>query len=150
MNNHNPKSCTVCLLWLAVSTLCLNSSPAWAVPPTATYLFPAGARLGSTVTVTVGGSFERWPVQVWVNGKGVEAKAAKDKGKLTVTVSPDAIPGPYWFRFYDEQGASAPRTFLIGTLPEVVEHEPNDDLATAQKLESSNVVVNGRLARTGD
>jgi hypothetical protein len=100
--------------------------------------------------MTVGGSFERWPVQVWVSGTGIEVKSAKDKGKLTLTVRPDATPGPHWLRLYDEQGASAPRPFMVGTLPEVLEMEPNDDPATAHKLDCSTVVVNGRLSRPGD
>src|ERR1700722_2720077 len=74
------------------------SSSATAAPPTLTYLYPAGAQRGTTVEITAAGTFERWPVQVWVTGKGVEVKPAKDKGKLTVTVAADAVPGTYWLR----------------------------------------------------
>jgi hypothetical protein len=48
------------------------------------------------------------------------------------------------------QGASALRPFFIGTLPEVMEQEPNDDAKKPQQLPSSSVVVNGRLAKAGD
>src|SRR5581483_12149891 len=122
-----------------------------AAPPTLTYLFPAGAQQGKSVVLTAGGSFERWPVQVWVDRKGLDIKPAQDKkGQLTATVAADATPGTYWLRLYDEQGASALRPFLVGTLPEVLEQEPNDDPQKPQVLPSSSVVVNGRLERTGD
>jgi hypothetical protein len=123
---------------------------AQAAPPTLTYLFPAGAQRGQTIEVTAGGSFDPWPVQVWVDGKGIAVQAAKDKGKLSVTVAPDAVPGIYWIRLYNEQGATSPRPFLVGTLPEVLEQEPNDDPKKPQVLPSSEVTVNGRLERNGD
>ncbi len=122
-----------------------------AAPPTLTYLFPAGAQQGQSVVLTAGGSFERWPVQAWVDRKGVDIKPVADKkGQLSVTVAADAVPGIYWMRLYDEQGASALRPFLVGTLPEILEQEPNDDPKKPQELPSSCVVVNGRLERTGD
>src|SRR3954452_12015014 len=108
---------TSCWPGLSLACVVFTSASLSAAPPVATYLFPAGAQIGSTVTITVGGTFERWPVQVWVSGEGIEAKAGKEKGKLTLSVRPDAIPGAYWLRFYDEQGASVPRPFVVGTLP---------------------------------
>jgi hypothetical protein len=121
-----------------------------AAPPTLTYLYPAGAQRGQTVEVTAGGTFERWPVQGWADRPGVEVKAAKDRGKLTVTVAADAVPGTCWVRLYDEQGASTLRPFVVGTLPEVQEQEPNDDPRKPQALPSAAVVVNGRLEKPGD
>lgn len=115
-----------------------------------TSLFPAGTQRGKTVVVTAGGSFDSWPVQVWVDGKGVEAKAAKDKGKLSVAAAGDAVPGVYWLRLFNEQGASALRPFVVGTLAEVLEQEPNDDPKKPQVLASTTVTVNGRLEKTGD
>src|SRR5256885_11248728 len=99
------------------------SGPPWcnfahAAPPAVTSLFPAGGQRGTTVEVTAAGTFERWPVQAWASGRGLEVKAGKEKGKLTVTVAADATPGTYWLRLYDEQGASSPRPVLVGTLPE--------------------------------
>src|SRR5581483_2412519 len=108
-----------------------------------------GAQRGTTVEVTAGGTFERWPVKAWVSGQGVEVKPAGDKGKLSVTVAADAVPGTYWIRLHDEQGAGIPRPFVVGTLPEVLEREPNDDRRKPQVLEPS-VVVNGRLNPAGD
>src|SRR4051794_12721526 len=98
-----------------------------AAPPVVNYLFPPGGQRGTTVQVTAAGSFDTWPAKSWVSGHGVTVAAGKEKGKLTVTVSADAMPGTYWLRLYDDNGASAPRPFIVGTLPEVAEAEPNDE-----------------------
>src|SRR4051812_34577592 len=108
---------------LVAVCLVVRLPTASAAPPTLTHFFPAGAQQGSVVEVTAGGTFERWPVQAWADGKGVEVKAAKEKGKLSVSIALDAVPGIYWIRLYDEQGASALRPFVVGTLPEVLERE---------------------------
>jgi hypothetical protein len=121
-----------------------------AAAPTLTYLFPAGTQRGKTVEVTAGGAFERWPVQAWIDRKGVEIKPAAEKGLLTVTVAADAAPGTYWLRLFDDEGATALRPFLVGMLPEVLEQEPNDDFKKPQVLASTSVTVNGRLAKSGD
>ncbi len=121
-----------------------------AAPPTLTSLFPAGAEQGKTVEITAAGTFDRWPVRAWTDRKGIDIRPAKSRGKLTVTVAADAVPGTCWVRLYDYQGASALRPFIIGTLPEVMEQEPNDDPKKPQVLASPSVVVNGRLNKAGD
>lgn len=100
--------------------------------------------------VTATGTFERWPVRTWIDRVGIEFLPAPEKGKFTVRVQPDAPFGLYWVRFHDEQGAASPRPFVIGSLPEVLEVEPNDDRDKPQELDSSLVTVNGQLARSGD
>jgi hypothetical protein len=126
--------------------LCGESS---AAPPAITYLYPAGGQRGTTVEVTAGGTFERWPVQVWTSDKAVAATASKDKGKLSIVIAADAVPGVYWLRLHDEQGASTLRPFLVGTLPDVAEKEPNDEPAKAQAVKLP-AVVNGRIEKAGD
>jgi hypothetical protein len=122
----------------------------FAAPPTLTNLFPAGAQQGKTVEAIAGGAFARWPVQAWTDRQGVEIKPAKDKGKFTIAVAADAVPGVCWIRLHDEEGASELRPFLIGTLPEVMEKEPNDEATKPQTLAALPVVVNGRLEKAGD
>lgn len=138
---------------IAILTACLGFGPivpGFAAPPSATYLFPAGAQQGTTVSVAAGGTFERWPLQAAVHGKGLSVAVEKEKGKLTIAAAKDAEPGVYGIRLYDEQGASPLRPFLVGTLPEVLEQEPNDDVHRAQPLSSSAVIVNGRLSKMND
>jgi hypothetical protein len=117
--------------------------------PGVTHLFPAGGQRGTTVEVTAAGSFDTWPVGVWASRPGVTAVAGKEKGKLAVTVAADAVPGVVWLRLHDATGASGPRPFVVGTLPEVTESEPNDEPGKGQAV-SRSAVVNGRLGKPGD
>jgi hypothetical protein len=50
---------------------------------------------------------------------------------------------------HDKDGASVLRPFVVGTLPETVETEPNDGPEKTQAVEP-RVVVSGKLGRSGD
>lgn len=137
------------LLLLLVSLMGMSALPAQAAAPVLTHLTPSGGQQGTTGNVTALGTFDRWPVPVWCEHPGIQFKPLKDKGTLSVAISADVVPGAYLVRLYDEQGASALRPFLVGTLPETVEKEPNDDPKKPQTLAASSV-VHGRLDRAGD
>ncbi len=130
---------------LLTLTVC---SMADAAPPNITHLFPAGGQRGTKVSVVAAGTFA-WPVQVWAS-KGLTVTPGKQKGELTVAIAADVAPGVYWLRAHDKEGGGNLRPFLVGTLPEVAEKEPNDDPANAQPLKGPGVVVNGRLQKSGD
>jgi hypothetical protein len=100
--------------------------------------------------VTAAGGFSQWPVKVWTEGPGLEVRALPEKGKLAIAVAPDAPVGVHWVRLFDDEGATAPRPFLVGTLPEALEAEPNNDPTRPQRLDAPAVTVNGKLDRTGD
>jgi hypothetical protein len=121
-----------------------------AAPPQWKYMFPAGGQLGTPVEVEAHGTFDHWPLQAWVDRPGVSVQAQEAKGKFAVTVGSDAIPGLYWLRFYDPEGPTPLVPFIVGTLPGVVEQEPNNSSAKRQELSSPNVIVNGRLQSKGD
>lgn len=121
-----------------------------AKPPSLTSLFPAGGRQGTTTLVTAAGSFDHWPARGWAEVKGIHFVAAETKGKLWVSIDDDVPPGCYWVRLADDEGASPPRLFQVGTLPETSEVEPNNTLATAQRLVDQAVTINGKLSRGGD
>jgi hypothetical protein len=127
----------------------LLASPLLAAPPKVTHLFPAGGQRGQAVVVTAAGEFSNWPLQVWADRPGITAACEGEKGKLKIDVAADAVPGTYWLRLHDGEGASALRPFVVGTLPEVAEVETNDLPAKPQSVEP-RVVVNGRLAKNGD
>jgi hypothetical protein len=127
-----------------------TSAFSFGAPPNVTHLFPSGAKRGTTVEVTAGGTFERWPVKGWASDKGITVTPGKEKGVLSVAVAAEVAPGTHWIRLHDEEGASGLRPFLVGTLPEVAEQEPNDEAIRPQMLASLPVVVNGRLAKVGD
>jgi hypothetical protein len=99
--------------------------------------------------MTAAGAFERWPVQGTASDPGISLRAGKDKGRLSVTVASGVEPGRHWIWLHDEQGASVPQPFLVGTLPETIEREPNNEVKSAQKV-SLPVVVNGRLEKAND
>lgn len=139
-------------LLLLVFYPCLSvfiSGSAFSAPPSLTHLYPGGAQRGTTVDVTAGGAFDPWPVKVAVSGTGVTVTPGKDKGKLSVAVAKDAAPGVYWLRAHNAEGVSGPRPFVVGTLLDVAEKEPNDDTKKPQVIDG-NVVVNGRLEKGGD
>jgi Bacterial pre-peptidase C-terminal domain len=127
-----------------------GTPPCSAKPPTLTDLFPPGAARGQTAAVSASGTFDHWPVKGWITGPGVEIRAEKEKGKLSVTVAADAPSGLRWLRLYDEEGATALRPFVIGSLPEIVEVEPNDGPASPHRLDAGSTTVNGRLSKAGD
>lgn len=120
-----------------------------AAQPKVDHFFPAGGQRGQTVVVTAAGDFSTWPVQVWADQPGVTATAEQDKGKFSVAIAADATPGVVWLRAYNEEGAAALKPFVVGTLPEVEEAEPNDTPGKPQQV-AEKIVVNGRLANGGD
>lgn len=134
---------------LAGPTLLLLYGAALAAPPKVNNLFPAGAQRGQSITVTAAGDFSTWPVQVWSDRPGVTFTAEKDKGKFKVDVAGDAAAGMYWLRMQNADGASAPKPFVVGTLPEMAESETNDTTDKPQAVEP-RVVVNGKLGKTND
>jgi hypothetical protein len=121
-----------------------------AAAPAVDYLFPAGGRQGATVPVAAGGKFERWPVQFWADHPDLKADALPEKGKLTVYIGAAVTPGPHLVRLYDAEGPSAPLVFVVGTRPEVMEAEANDEVAKAQQVDALPVTINGRLEKSGD
>ena len=78
----------------------VGSAQSLAKPPALTELFPPGAGRGQSVTVNAAGTFDHWPVKAWIEGRGVEIRAEKEKGKLTAVVAADAGPGLRWVRLH--------------------------------------------------
>ncbi|MBC7822010.1 MAG: PPC domain-containing protein [Planctomycetaceae bacterium] len=122
---------------------------AFAAPPNVTALFPAGCQVGQSVEVTAQGALGDKP-QAWISREGVKLEFAESGNKFKVIVAENAAPGQCWIRGFNAEGASSLRPFVIGTLAEVAEKEPNNSAKEAQKLESSQVVVNGVLEKGGD
>ncbi|MBM3838680.1 MAG: hypothetical protein FJ398_12095 [Verrucomicrobia bacterium] len=124
--------------------------PVTAEVPTVNYVFPAGGKQGSTVEITVGGKLDPWPLSVCGDSPGLTFKTNEAKGKFTLEISTNAPIGPHLIRFYNAEGASATRCFVVGHLDEQLEKEPNDSPDKAQALEKLPIVLNGRLDKTDD
>ncbi len=125
-------------------------SQARGAAPDVKSLFPAGAAAGSTVEVVAAGTLKPWPPKVRVSGEGVRFEPLKDEGKFRVVVEAGTAPGVRWIRFYNDDGAAAPRGFIIGAVPEVAETETNDTGDDGVKRIERPTTINGRLAKAGD
>ena len=91
-----------------------------AAPPQLEILVSSGRRKSATtVDIEAHGKFDHWPVQAWVDRPGVTLAPKEEKGKFAATVAADAMPGVYWLRFYDAEGATPPCPLLLAHLPEV-------------------------------
>src|SRR3954464_12110527 len=91
----------------------LGPPPSGAAEPVLKQLFPLGGQRGTTVAVTVTGTAEPWPPQVWADTPGLAFRAETAKGKLTVEIAKDAPLGPHLVRLFNGQGASLPRFFFV-------------------------------------
>ena len=129
--------------WFLLLLAAFASTPALAAAPVLSHLFPAGGQRGTKVAVTATGTFT-WPVQV--QAPGVEVTVGADSGKLEITIPADLPTDRVWIRLTNAEGVSAPYPFLINTLPEVNETEPNNRLGEAGKLPEGPVLVNGVLS----
>jgi hypothetical protein len=134
----------------SIVLLLAGTIPAAAGPPTLDGLFPPGGHRGQTVAVKAAGSFGTWPVKVWTEDEAIAVSPLPEKGKLSIAIAPGARVGVHWLRLFDDEGATALRPFLVGTLPEVAETEPNDDPTQPQRLAAACVTINGKLDRNGD
>lgn len=123
--------------------------PLSAAPPKVNYLFPAGVPRAPSTVVTAAGEFSQWPGQAWSSQPGVQFTPEAEKGKWRVTVAEGVSPGLVFVRMYDNEGAAALRPFMIGTVPEGEETEPNDspEKANAAPLP---MTWNGKLGKGGD
>lgn len=128
----------------------LAALPLAAAEPALTHLYPVAGQQGTTVSVSVAGKIEPWPPKIWVDAPGIDFKAGEAKGKVSVEIAKDAAPGPHLVRFYNEQGASAPRFFIVSTERELPEVEPNNDFRTPQKIANLPATISGRLDKAGD
>ena len=128
----------------------LLAATALAAPPNVTALSPAGGQIGQTIEVTAQGAIGDKP-QFWTSRDSVRLDFAETGNKFKVIVAENAAPGICWLRFFNGEGASALRPFVIGVLPEIAEKEPNNSAAETQKLDKNPpVVINGVLEKAGD
>lgn len=132
---------------LAAAVLCRT---VLAAEPILNHLYPVAGQQGTTIAVTASGKFEPWPLQMWVDAPGITFKPAKVAGKFDVEIAMDAPVGPHLVRLCNEQGASAPRFFIVSREPEIAEAEPNDYFKSPQKIASLPSTICGRLDKAGD
>jgi hypothetical protein len=121
-----------------------------AAEPTLTHLYPAAGMQSTTVSIAVGGKSDPWPPQVWIDAPGIMFRGSKTKGKFDVEIAREAALGPHLVRLFNDEGASAPRFFIVSNEPELLETEPNNDFKLPQKIERLPATVSARLDKSGD
>ncbi|MEI8383153.1 MAG: PPC domain-containing protein [Planctomycetota bacterium] len=120
-------------------------------------IFPNGGRRGTTVQVEFRGfgSGLTGPLQVLVEGApGITIKEMKSVNasvvQASLEIAADARLGRRWLRVLNERsGLTNYAQFLVGSLPELLEVEPNDELGKAQGV-AVPLVVNGRINPQAD
>ena len=80
---------------------------------------------------------------------GGERIAYSKEWQSEITVAADAPLGPVLWRVTCGFGGTQPRPFVIGDLPEWIEHEPNSSPERAERL-TLPVTVNGQIAGERD
>lgn len=133
---------------LALSLHCLSHS-VHAAPPDVKWVYPSGGQIGQQVTVKVSGKINQPGTEVWSNNPSITFEIPEKDNDLVISSSADALPGLYWLRFFNAEGATAQVPFVLGRLPEVVEVEPNNDVGKAQAINQSTV-INAKLGAAGD
>ncbi len=160
-------------LWIATvvcSVLCPSIvAPSYARPeeepaprvalrsPQLLSVLPMGARPGSSTPVELRGEFlDRAERAVFTSPdvSAVVKKAAFSRVELEVQVSPEAEPGPRYFRLVTPRGASNLLLFRVSQWPSLVESEPHNELDTRAlqnlPLVEWPVLISGQLATPRD
>jgi hypothetical protein len=165
------------ILGLAILFLWASAAPAQnqqpGLPlPRLDSVMPCGAKLGTSVEVALAGTDLEEARALQFTHPGIKAEEIKPEppkvdpkdpkkkpppppkgllppNKFRVTVAADVPPGLYDLRVVNKWGISNPRAFIVGDLNEVVEKEPNNDVAEAQRIEL-NTTVNGVISTPTD
>ncbi|MDB6140414.1 MAG: hypothetical protein JWO94_3486 [Verrucomicrobiaceae bacterium] len=118
-------------------------------PVAGTTFFPVGAQRGMTSIITLSTKLDPVGRDLSIDCPGVQLIPG-EKNLVQVSIAPTAPLGLHLIHVFNSDGASEPRWFSIGTLPEILEKEPNDTLGAEQAIDSLPVCVNGQFNKRGD
>ncbi len=142
----------------SLSAMALAETP----PPVAAYVYPAGARAGTTTECVVTGTNLQFSRDVRCSG-GIVAKvlktttmpAVRDRTSQTITANstvrlllnvPASAPaGLADIRLVSDGGVSNRLRFDVGTLSEISEAEQNSKFGQAQPLGDLPLTINGQI-----
>jgi hypothetical protein len=148
--SFSPKRKIAFVAWVGVSCLMSLQPMSAAESIAVSRIFPPGGQLGSKVEVVASGTFPNADLQVWSKPNGLTWTPLADPGKFEVAIAADATPGVYQIRMFDTHGASALHRFIVGTLPEETESEPNNVPEPSLAVQRLPVTINGALQARGD
>lgn len=132
-----------CLGMLLMSWL--MSQSAHAEVPGVTSLYPAGVQAGQAAKVKLLGPVGTAPVEVLVDRQDLTVAPSDKPDEYVVTATAEARPGVAWLRWHNAEGASDLLPFVVGTMPEILEVEPNNAAKEAQAIANLPVTINGAL-----
>jgi Bacterial pre-peptidase C-terminal domain len=124
------------------------SPRAFATQPDVQQVVPPGGQRGSEVDLVIDGKRLDDAQELQWYDPGISVKSlefADKKVKVKLAIAPDCPLGEHAFRLRTKTGLSDLFTFWVGTLPTVMEKEPNNDFAKPQKIDL-NVTVTGVIA----
>ncbi|MBA3485176.1 MAG: peptidase, partial [Pirellulales bacterium] len=132
--------------WGAVLACC-SAVVVNAAGPRLDHLTPQGGQRGTEVAVTlIGGRIGQEPQEILFYESGIEVRGIEriddNQTKATLAITADCQPGIHAVRVRTATGLTNLRTFHVGTQPEIVETEPNNDFAKPQAI-PLGAVVNG-------
>lgn len=102
-------------------------------------LAPCGGQAGTSVRVLLRGADLEEATSLWFSHPDLRATPVagadpKLGPQFDVVIPPGTPPGRYDVRVVGRYGRTNPRVFVVGTLPEAGEKEPNNDVPEAQPL----------------
>jgi Bacterial pre-peptidase C-terminal domain len=141
---------TCCSLLVLLVSISFGTGDLYAQGPDLRRLFPAGIQRGQSIEVRALGNAPTWPVQVWTESSDIVWEPQPEKGVFRVTATPTSRLGLHRLRFFDADGATSVLRFMVGSIPEANEVEPNDETKTASANPASSLLWNGVLEKRGD
>ncbi|MGE0607531.1 MAG: PPC domain-containing protein [Pirellulales bacterium] len=143
-------------LLLALAALAFPGAALAQLPAARLYsVFPPGGQAGQSVDVAITGVDLELANKLIFSQPGIAAVQktvdpnAYQQGpqpvpnQFTITIPADCPPGRYEVRAIGKFGVSNSRMFVVGTQPEILEKEPNNDLKTATET-TLGTVINGK------
>lgn len=134
----------------AVAVLPAMDSSAAADPPTVDRLVPSGGQRGTSVNVRITGKLGEGDLRVVSDSPNFTWTFNEKRDAVDVAIPPDAAAGVHFIRFCNPVGSTELRPFIVGTIPEMAETEPNNRIAEANAVQSDSVTINGALDKGGD
>jgi hypothetical protein len=136
--------CRLCFIVIAFAIQCRAGDL-----PKIDRLIPAGGQRGTTLDVKLVGKPGDVDLRV-ISDDSIEFTLNEKKDSASVVIGEATRPGVHWLRFYNAEGATELKPFVVGMVPEVTETEPNARIAEANLVELPSATVNGVLEKAGD
>ncbi len=142
-----PRNTAWLALWAATAAFAnlFFAASAWATQPAITQVLPPGGQRGTDVDLMIDGKRLDNAQEILSYEPGIAVdhlEFAAGKVKAIVHIAADCPLGEHSFRLRTKTGLSDLHTFWVGTLPTMMEKEPNNEIGQAQKIDL-NVTVTG-------